>query len=117
MIAAQHGHQEAVRWLALAGARTEDADRTLGTTALMFACIGGHHKAVRALLAARANVDVRFDSDGNGITPLMFAVQYCGVIRLGKKEPWARFGATVQELLRGGASGERGKGACFLGCG
>lgn len=113
MIASQHGHEECVRWLALAGAKTEDTDQTLGTTALMFACIGGHHKAVRALLAAKANADVRFDSEGNGVTPLMFAVQYCGVIRLGKKEPWARFGATVQELLRGGASGERRTEACF----
>ncbi|CAN0239476.1 unnamed protein product, partial [Ectocarpus sp. 6 AP-2014] len=36
MIAAQHGHEDAVRWLAVAGARTEDTDNSLGTTALMF---------------------------------------------------------------------------------
>ncbi|CAM9681159.1 unnamed protein product [Scytosiphon promiscuus] len=104
MIAAQHGREEAVRWLALAGARTEDTDRALGTTALMFACIGGHHLAVRELLAAGAAADVRFDSDDNKVTPLMFAVQYCGVARLRKKEPWAKFGATILELLRGGAT-------------
>lgn len=113
MIAAQHGHHGAVKWLALAGARTEDTDNGpsaggggLGTTALMFACIGGHYLAVRELLAAGARVDVRFDSEDNNVTPLMFAVQYCGVARLRGEEPWAKFGATIQELLRGGASGK-----------
>lgn len=36
----------------------------------------------------------------------MFSVQYCGIARLRKKEPWAKFGATIQELLRGGAAGK-----------
>ncbi|CAN0382113.1 unnamed protein product, partial [Ectocarpus fasciculatus] len=59
MIAAQHGHEDAVRWLAVAGARTEDTDNSLGTTALMFACIGGHYRVVHELLKANADADVR----------------------------------------------------------
>lgn len=51
---------------------------------------------------------LRFDTDNNSVTPLMFAVQYCGVVRLRKEEPWAKYGATIQELLRGGASGGQG---------
>lgn len=49
---------------------------------------------------------VRFDTDNNRVTPLMFTVQYCGIVRLRREEPWARFGATIQELIRGGADGE-----------
>lgn len=74
MIAAQHGHEEVVKWLALAGARMEDTDKSLGTTALMFACIGGHHLAARELLRAGADADVLFDSEDNRVTPLMFSV-------------------------------------------
>lgn len=50
--------------------------------------------------------NLRFNTDNNEVTPLMFAVQYCGIVRLRRQGPWARFGATVQELLRGGADGE-----------
>lgn len=81
MIAAQHGHEEAVRWLALAGARTEDTDKALGTTALMFACIGGHHLAVRELLAAGAAADVRFDSEDNKVWDFFFFFGIMGVER------------------------------------
>lgn len=59
MIASQHGHDEMVKWLVLAGARTEEVDKSLKTTAIMFACIGGHHKVVRQLLVAGADGNVR----------------------------------------------------------
>ncbi|CAM9484413.1 unnamed protein product [Discosporangium mesarthrocarpum] len=103
MLACQNGHAEVAKWLALAGANLEEKDAKMGTTALMFACIGGHYAAVRELLKAGANPDVRFDSEDNAVTPLMFATQYSGLMRA-QKQPWAYFGAVVNILLKGGAS-------------
>jgi hypothetical protein len=65
----------------------------------------GHHKVVKVLQENGANLDFLYDSESNAVTPLMFAVQYAGMMRQ-QQQPWVQHGAVIQILLRGGCDGK-----------
>jgi hypothetical protein len=68
----------------------------------------GHHKVVKVLQENGANLNFLYDSESNAVTPLMFAVQYAGMMRQ-QQQPWVQHGAVIQILLRGGCDGKINK--------
>ena len=65
----------------------------------------GHHKVVKVLQENGADLNFLYDSESNAVTPLMFAVQYAGMMRQ-QQQPWVQHGAVIQILLRGGCDGK-----------
>lgn len=61
----------------------------------------GHHKIVKLLQENGVDLNAVFETENNTITPLMFAVQYAGIMQQ-QSEPWVEHGAVIQILLRGG---------------
>lgn len=88
-LAADGGHAEAITALLERPVKNLiDRLTSEGHTALLLACYGGHRDAVRALIAAGANVNVIAKRDG--ATPLHVIAEY-------------GYADVVEELLAAGA--------------